>query len=365
MKITRAGLSNPVAVIGAVALLIIVGLISLKRLPIQLTPEVERPEITVTTNWRAAAPEEIEREIVEPQERVLRGLPGMTQMVSNSRRGQATVTVSFSVGHDIERGLLDVLNRLNRVARYPDDADEPVLSTVSSADTPIAWFIIKPLPGNERDIASYQKYVEEVVRTRFERVPGVAQSRIYGGRGEEIRVTFDAYRAASLGVQLPQAAALAGGNENISGGTANVGKRRYTIRFAGAFGARDLGEMVLDWREGKPILLRDVAQVERRMVDRAAFVITGGERAIATNAMRESGVNVLEVMQGLREAVEELREGSLKDAGLTIEHVYDETIYINRAVDMLRNNLALGILLAVAGLWWFMQIGRASCRERV
>ncbi|MCG6871187.1 MAG: efflux RND transporter permease subunit [Gammaproteobacteria bacterium] len=360
MSVTGAGLSNPVAVIGGVALLVIVGLISVFRLPIQLTPEVEQPEITIATSWRAAAPEEVEKEIIEPQERTLRGLPGMTEMVSTATRGGASITVTFQVGHDLERGLLDVLNRLQQVSRYPEDADEPILSTTSSSDQPVAWFIIKPGKGNDRDISSYKQYVEEIVQTRFERVPGVARSNVYGGRDEEIRITFDPYQAAALGIQLPVAARLAGGNENVSGGTASVGKRRYTIRFTGAFSARNLSEMVIDWRDGKPILLRDVAQVERRMVDRAAFVITGGARAIATNAVRESGVNVLEVMAGLEEAVDELREGPLKQANLTIDHVYDETIYINQSIEMLRNNLLLGILLAVGVLWWFMRRIRAT-----
>jgi len=357
---TARALDNPVATVVAVLLVALLGAIALERLPIQLTPEVEKPEITIRTAWRAAAPEEVESEIVEPQEKVLRGLPGMTRMLARAQRGQGEITVQFRVGHDLGRGLLEVLNRLNRVPRYPDDADEPVISTVGARSRPIAWFIVKTAPGNERDIQSYQDYLEEVVQTRFERVPGVARSEVRGGRGREVRITFDPYRAASLGIELPAAARLAGRNDDVSAGEASVGKRRYTVRFTGALSVDELGELVLDWRDGRPVRLRDVADIEVRLVDRKSFVLTGGEPAMAINAHREIGVNVLEVMAGLRAAAAELAAGPLKRAGLTLEQVYDETVYIYSSIAMLRTNLALGVVLAIGVLWWFLRRLRAT-----
>jgi len=360
MVITRACLGNPTAVFVGVLLLLLFGAISLARLPVQLTPEVENPEITIRTDWRAAAPEEVEAEIVEPQEKVLRGMPGMTELLSNVRRGHGEITVRFAVGTDLERGLLDVLNRLNSVARYPVDANEPVISTVGGDSRPIAWFIISKLPGNERDISSYQDFVEEVVQTRFERVPGVALSEVRGGRQREVRITFDPYRAAALGVELPKVMQLAGSGRDVTGGFNDVGKRRYTVRFEGAWSLEQFSEMILEWRDGRPILLRDVATVEDSLVDRDSFVLAQGIRVMASNAHRETGVNVLEVMDGLRAAMNELRDGPLAASGLTIEQVYDDTIYINRSISMLRNNLALGIVLAVSVLWWFLRRFRAT-----
>ena len=360
MKLTRLALDNHIAALVAVILVILFGSISLSRLPVQLTPEIERPNITISTNWRAAAPEEIEAEIIEPQEKVLRGLPGMTQLASTAQSGRARVTVTFAVGTDLQRGLLEVLSRLNRVASYPEDADEPVISTVGERSRAIAWFIIRPLPGNDRDIVSYNDFIEEVVQTRFERVAGVSMSEVRGGRPREVRITFDPYKAASLGIQLPMAARLAGSNEDVSAGTVNVGKRRYTIRFEGAFDVEDLGELVLEWRDGRPVLLRDIAEVDIRMADRESFVINKGGIAMAVNAHRESGVNVLEVMDGLQQAAEELRAGPLARAGLSLEQVYDETVYIHRSLRMLGSNLLLGIILAIGVLWWFLRRFRAT-----
>jgi multidrug efflux pump subunit AcrB len=360
VNLIRQALDNHIAALVAVILIVLFGLISLTRLPIQLTPEIERPTISVNTNWRAAAPEEVEAEIIEPQEKVLRGLPGMTEMDSQAQLGRARITITFAVGTDLQRALVEVLNRLNRVRSYPDDADEPVLRTVGGRSRAIAWFIIRTLPENDRDIVSYLDFVEEVVQTRYERVSGVSMSEVRGGRPREVRVTFDPYKAASLGIELPAVAHLAGFNKDVSAGTADVGKRRYTVRFTGTFAVEEFGEMVLDWRAGRPVLLRDIAEIDVQMADPQSFVINKGGSAIAVNAHRESGVNVLEVMQGLQTAAEELREGPLAAAGLQMEQVYDETVYINRSLQMLFGNLLLGIVLAVCVLWWFLRRFRAT-----
>ncbi len=360
MSPTRLSLSNPVAVLVAVLLALIFGALSLDRLPVQLTPEVQEPEITIRQTWRAAAPEEVEAELVEPQEEVFRGLPGVTKILARAQRGRSEVVLTFAVDTNIDRALLEVLNRLNQISSFPDDADEPVISAVGGDSRPIAWFILKTETGNDRPIDSYQDYIEEVVKSRFEQVPGVALSEIYGGRETEIRVTYDPYRAASLNVQLPRAAELAGTIKDVTGGFTDVGRRRYTVRFAGKYPLDKIGEMVVEWRAGRPILLRDVAKVEPVLVDREQFVITKGTPSMAINAHREQGVNVLRVMGKLQDAVKELGAGPLKRAGLTIEQVYDETKYIDRSVEMLITNLGLGMLLAVAVLWWFLRKFRAT-----
>ena len=354
MDITRACLGNPVAVLVAVIIILIFGTISLSRLPIQLTPELDEPEITITTTWRAAAPNEVETEIIEPQEDVLKGLPGLTEIRASAFEGRGEINLTFSVHMDMRRALVEVMNRLNQVSDYPDDADEPSLSTVGQDSRAIAWFIIKPTKDNQRAILTYKDFVEEVVQSRFERIPGVARSEVYGGSDKELRITFDPYKVASLGIQLDKVMKLAGTSKDVSGGFVDVGKREYSIRFAGKYAATDLGEMILEWRDGRPIYLRDVAIIEERFTDKESFVLTKGSLSMAINARRETGVNVLEVMTGLHAAVKELNNGPLKRANLTIEQVYDETLYIHRSIEMLRNNLGIGIVLAIAVLFLFL-----------
>ena len=355
MNLTRASLSNPVAVLVAGLMIALFGLITLFRLPVQLTPEIEKPVIRISQNWRAAAPQEVESEIIEPQERVLRGLPGMTRMLSRARRGRSSITLTFDVGTDMRRAMIDVLNRINQVPNYPSDADEPVLKTVGDDTRPVAWFILKTTADNSSSIEDYKELIEDLVQARFEQVPGVALSEVRGGLDKEIRITFDPYRTANLGIELPKIVELAGGGRDISVGFADIGKRRYTVRFLGAYEPDELGEMILEWRQGRPIRLRDVATVAVTDSERESFVISTGHKAMAVNAYRENDVNVLRVMSGLKQAAEELRQGVLARAGISLEQVYDETLYIDRSIQMLTTNLVVGILLAIAVLWWFLR----------
>ena len=360
MNLIRLALGNPVATLAGCLLAILFGSVTLTQLPVQLVPEVEQPEITITTNWRASAPEEVESEIIEPQEKQLRGLPGAEEILSEASMGTGKITITFPVDHNLDRALVEVLNRLNRVPSYPDDADEPVLSTSGGRSRAIAWFIIRPGEGNPKPIGVYRDFVEEFIQARLERVPGVALSQVHGGDENEIRITVDPYKAAGLGVDLTRAIALASGNEDISGGVADVGKRRYTVRYAGSLDDRRLKDLILAWRDGEPVTLGDIARVEVLPTDRSNFVITQNGPSIAVNAHRQTGVNVLETMREIRAAVQEMREGPIKRANLTLEQVYDETVYIDSAIELLRNSLGLGILLAVAILWWFLRKLRAT-----
>ena len=360
MNLVRLALGNPAAVLSGCLLAILFGSVTLAHLPVQLAPEVEQPEISISTLWRAAAPEEVEAEIIEPQEKQLRGLPGMEELLSEARMGSGKITITFEMGYDLNRALIEVVNRLNRVPRYPEDADEPTLNTTGGRGRAIAWFIIRPAAGNPRPIGTYQDFIEETVQERLERVPGVALSEVYGGNEHEVRITVDPYKAAGLGVDLTRAIALAADNEDVSGGTADVGKRRYTLRYAGALNAEKLRKLILAWRDGEPVTLGDIARVETRTADRSNFVVTEDGHSIAVNAYRQSGVNVLETMRRIRAVVDDIRQGPLKRADLTIEQVYDETGYINGSIRLLRNSLALGILLAMAILWWFLRKWRPT-----
>ena len=361
MNLTRLALSNPVAVIAAILLVLLMGTIGLVSLPIQMIPDVQRPYIQINTGWRAAAPEEVESEIIEPQEDMLRGLPGLVKMVSSAARGQSSINLTFSVEMELQRALVEVMNRLNQVPRYPNDVTEPqIFAGQDQFGSSIAWFSLTPKQGNNRDIASYSDFVREVVQARIERIPGISNSNSYGGRDNEVRITFDPYETAALGIDIPQLVGLTGNNNDTSGGFNEVGRRQYTLRFAGKYNLDEFGEMVLDWRGGNPVRLRDIATVDVAMRDTAGLMFRNGEQAIMFDAQVEKGINVLDVMANLKAAVEELRAGPVGRAGLDIWQDYDETVYIEDSIAMLRTNLFIGIALAVCVLWWFMRKFRAT-----
>jgi multidrug efflux pump subunit AcrB len=361
MNLTTAALKNPTAVIVAILLAVLFGVISLSQLPVQLTPDISQPVIAIKTNWRSAAPEEIEADIIERQEDVLKGLQGLASLESSSSAGSGSITLRYRTGVNLQRALVDVMNALNQVPSYPPDATEPVIS-VGGDDTfsAIAWFALKPLKGNQRDIASYQDFLQEVVQSRIERVAGVSKSNAFGGLPSELRITFNPYKAAALGLNIPNLATTLSGNTDSSGGFNEIGRRKYTLRFSGKYGLKGLQDMVLDWRDGQPVLLKDVATVEMALVDKTGLLTLDAEPAIAIGVNAEQGVNVIEVMTGLKAAKKELNEGPLKRAGLELIQMSDQTVYIDRSMSLVLNNLILGILLAISVLWWFLRQFRAT-----
>jgi multidrug efflux pump subunit AcrB len=361
VTLTRLSLSNPVAVIVGCILLGIFGVMSLLRLPIQMTPEIERPQISIRTLWRASAPSEIESEIIELQENVLRSTPSVLRMESSASYGSGSVNLEFAVGTDMNRSLIEVMNRLNQVPRYPVDALEPIISVGgSSFDKIAAWFAIQTVEGNPRPIESYQDFVDENVVTRIERVPGVSRVNVFGGRSHEIRITFDPYKAANIGLDLTTIGQELGANADVSGGNQEVGRRQYTIRFSGKYEIESLGDLVLEWRDGKPIRLSDIARIEKAMVDPRTILHQNGGPSMAMPVTPESGVNVLDVMERVRLEVEDLNANELARAGLNIVQNYDESDYVLSSISMVRNNLLLGMMLAVVVLWWFLRKFRAT-----
>ncbi|MCR9218813.1 MAG: efflux RND transporter permease subunit [Alphaproteobacteria bacterium] len=368
MNLIKLAIERPTAVISAVIMAVLFGYVALKTIPIQLAPDVSRPVISIETNWFGAAPEEIEREIVKEQEEVLKGLEGLERMTADARDGQASVELEFAVGTDMSRALLLTANRLDRVPSYPPEADEPTLDTAGAEDNAIAWFRLVRAGGNTTPIHNYGDYAEDVIKAQLERVPGVGGVNIFGGGEREMQVVIDPSLMAEYGLTVADVVdVLRAANATISGGDVDEGKRRYIVRTDNEFeGLQAVRDVVLrtasDPATGRVarVTVGDVADVGFGYKEATAYIRGNGEEAIAINATREIGANVIEIMEGLRAAVSSLNEGELARADLRLEQVYDETVYINSAIDLVIQNIWVGGALAVMILLIFLRSIRAT-----
>jgi multidrug efflux pump subunit AcrB len=226
----------------------------------------------------------------------------------------------------------------------------------------LTFFFVQLLPSGEGEISDYIPYVEDVIRPVIEAVPGVANVSISNGEAgpEELQILFDPYRAAELGVQLPEIASRISRANDVSGGFVDVGRRQYTLRFTGRYVPTDLKEMILEWRDGRPVRLGDIAEIRETRADRNAVVTQNGNPAIALRIDRENGANALETLNRVKASVEELKTERLPEMGLTMEQSFDAAVYIYRAINLVLGNLAIGMLLAVGVLWWFLRRFRAT-----
>jgi HAE1 family hydrophobic/amphiphilic exporter-1 len=152
MNFIKFSLDNPVTLTVSVFLSILFGVIAYMATPVQLTPDVVEPEITITTLWPGASAQEVEREIIEEQEEQLKSVEGLDEFKSESTDSSGSITLKFAVGTDLADARARVAEKLNQVAEYPDDAREPVISTVDANANAIAWFILTPIPPTREDL---------------------------------------------------------------------------------------------------------------------------------------------------------------------------------------------------------------------
>ena len=349
----------PVATAVGVMLLVLFGFIGLTRLPVQLIPEVQEPEISVQTIWPGASPHEIEREIIDEQEEQLKTLEGLTKMESASQESVGSITLTFPVGIDLDAALLRVSNLLQQVPSYPPDVEKPVLRTSNPNANAIAWFILAPSADHpfEGDISTQFDFAEDQIKPEFERVRGVSGSSIFGGRERELQVVVDPARLASHRITVRQLAeAIERENRDFSAGDFSEGKRRYIVRTMGEYATpQDVERIVVAVQDGIPIFLGDVARAELTYHKPVARVFAKGGQVLAMNAQRVPGSNVLDVMAELESKVEQLNDGLLKEHGLQLWQAYDETHYIRDAISLLKDNLYQGCLLAVIVLLLFLR----------
>ena len=243
MKLTSNALTSPAAVAVGVALILLVGMLSLFKLPVQLFPDIERPRIAVQTLWRAASPQEVESELIEPQEQVLRGIPGLTSMNAFANQGSSYINLSFNVGTNMEQTLIEVISRITRVQSLPQDARPPriMLGGFGGANPALTFFFLQTLPGNEKSIDDYIDFTNDTIKPRLEAVTGVASVQTFTQQNrEELQIRFDPIKAAEYGIQIPELISLVSANNDISGGYVDVGRRQYTLRFNGKYKVDEL-----------------------------------------------------------------------------------------------------------------------------
>ncbi|TVQ93623.1 MAG: efflux RND transporter permease subunit [Deltaproteobacteria bacterium] len=348
---------RPVGVLVGVILIVLFGLFSLFALPIQLTPDIEIPTLTVTTRWPGAAPAEVEQELLEPQEEALKTLQGLTRMTSEATSDQGQITLEMKVGTNLDEALSRITNLLTQVPSYPENSDEPIVSTGNAAGPPLAVVLLQSPSGD--DVGHYRTWVEEEVLPPLERIPGVASIDLFGGRDSEVVVSFEPDQLAARGLPLTQvAAAVRAELRDLTGGEIDMGKRRYIVRtMARPPNVEDLEDIVVRPAEGSAgaVRLGDVAKVSVGLRIQRAYVYGNDREALAVLFRREAGSNVLETTEMIREGVAEVQRDLLDAEGLELRIVNDQTDYIYGALALVRQNLLIGAVLAALVLWLFLR----------
>jgi multidrug efflux pump subunit AcrB len=363
MNFTRSSIKNPAAVIVITLLILVFGFLSVAKLPLQLVPDIQQPQININSGWRAAAPEEIESVIIEPLERAVKNTPGVTDISTNISRGGGNISLTFDVGTNMQEAMINVLNNLNQAPPLPLEAREPIISAAGTGPNApnAASLLIKPSEGSTvEDITLYQKLIDDLVEPRFSKIAGVARVNLNSERARELRIEFDPYKAAALGLSISQISSTISQASNTSGGFAEVGRRNYTVRFAGQYEVDQLGQMIVGYSDAgsnsaRPIYLSDVATVKETQQDKFGFTLRSGKPGYYITIQQANGSNTVEVLDEINRAISELNNGALKEVGLMIDLSFDASVHIRNALNLVKSNLGLGVLLALGILWFFLR----------
>jgi multidrug efflux pump subunit AcrB len=365
VRLTRTSLANPAAVAIVAAVVVLLGIMSIFRIPAQLLPNIEKPVVTVSAAWPGASPREIESEITVPIEEVLQGTPNMTEMAAWSMPNFAWIRLEFALETDMTRALIEIISRLNRLRPLPGNADRPNVSMGEwgDANDQLIEYFIEQLEGDEEDLIRNKRYLREVIRPEVAGLYGVSRVSMFdtsGNSSDQLQIIVDPYKAAELGIDIARAADRIGRSANISSGVVDVGRRSYTLRVEGRYDVDELEALILDWRGGLPIKLGDVATIKFGPPQREGFIYHNGRPAARFSVSKTNDANVLQALDGVKQRMDELNETDFKERDLLAAYSFDPSIYIKRSINLLTGNLIAGVLLALGVLWLFLRQWRAT-----
>jgi len=357
MDVIKTCIEKKVSVFVGIILVVLFGAIGLVRMPYQLSPTVIEPEISVSTTWQGATPYEVERDIIEEQEKVLKGIPGLIEMESSSFNSQGTVTLKFAIGTDVNDALLRVSNKLDEVPSYPENVEKPIITATGAATSPVVWMVLKSDPGNPASIYTYRTFFENSIRQYLERVRGVADLFIGGGTEKELHIVVAPDRLAAHGLTIPQLIdILRAENVNIAAGTLGVSRRDYRIRTTAEFKSiADVENLIIASTGERRVRLGEIAAVHFGYDKLAAATIHLGSEGIAIGVKPEPEANVLDLTDRLEAVVNWLNEEKLASEKIRLHWVYDQRPYIRGAIDLVGENILLGSALAIAVLFLFLR----------
>lgn len=347
-----------------VLIVAVVGAIAALRIPVQMIPDLDVRVISVRTTWPGATPQDVEKEILVEQEEYLRNLPSLTRLESSARSGRAEIELEFPFGTDITEMLIRVNNALSQVPSYPENVDEPRIYANSFSSNSFMFFSVVPLPGNPRQLNMDMAldFVEDYVKPRVARVPGVSEVSVYGGAERQIQILVDPRRLAQRDLTLVQVReAVRARNRDRSGGEIESGKRSYLLRTVGRFeDLQDLEALILERRGDAVIRLSDVASVRLGNFEKRSLAFFNGDPNIFVSIRRESGSNVIDIKEAMLAELEATNWEVLEPAGMAMQLVSDDVRYVQDSVRNVWQNLILGALFASLVMYLFLRSGRAT-----
>lgn len=350
-SLTAISIRRPVATMMVFLILIVLGIVSLRLLPVDLLPEVEFTQLTVRVQYPNVGPREIEQIITEPIENAVSGLPSLERVTSVSEEGSSRVRLDFSRGTRIDEAANDLRAALDRLRdEFPIEAEPPEILKLDLDRIEVVSLAVT----STHDLERLTHLLEEEIARRFEQIPGVGSIELRGGIYREIRVELDRDRLKAAGLTaLDVEEAIGQANITLPGGDVKSGTSDLSVRAVGEYESlEEIALTPIELRDGHPVRVRDVARVRDGYEDASYLAEINGMPSVSMGIQKQSGANTVDVAAAIRAEVERINE-ERDDVHLTV--FSDQSEFIRQSIDSVRNSAIWGSLLAILVLYAYLR----------
>ncbi len=357
MKLADVSIKRPVFTTMIVLALLVLGLFSFYKLNVDQYPNVDIPVVVITTALPGAGPEQIESDVTKVIEDAVNSVEGVDHISSTSQEGLSIIIIQFKLEIDGKAAAQDVREKVSAIrAQLPDDTKDPVIQRYDPASQPIVTLTISG-QRSEKDITTYAK---DVIKPQFENIPGVGSVDLVGGAEREILVEADAERLKARGLSINDIIQAVGSqNVEIPGGNLIKGNRQLTVRTMGKFtNVNNFRNIVVSSKEGQIVYLGDVASVYDSTKLKTSLTRLNGKIAVGLDIKKQSGSNTVQVADGVKKELENLRKSLPEDINITIAR--DNSKFIRSSIDDVLFDLIYGAILAVLVIYFFLANFRAT-----
>ena len=356
MNLPRASVRRPVFTVMVTLMVVVLGVIALTRLRIDLLPSIELPTLTVRTQYDGADPVVMERLVTQIVEEIVATVPGVVEMTSQSYEGNSRVRVSFEWGTDIDTVALDVQATIeDEISELPDGIQRPRVSKFDIDSFPVVLLGI----SSKIDPVELTQLMEDQLRYRFARIPGVAQVDPWGSYNREVRVELDPAKVTALGLPLSDVLdAIRDANLDLPAGKIEQGRYEVILRAPAEFiDLEQIRNTVVDRRDGATVRLTQIAKVTDTYEKLNRIIRINGDRGLRLAIRKQAGANTVDVARRVLEQVDEINELFPQ---LHIVPVINQGNFIERAISNVAQSVLYGGSLAVLVLLFFLRDLRST-----
>ena len=356
MSIPRIAIERPVTMFMISGVVILLGLISLAKLPVDLMPDTSLPSVTVRVGYAGVGPLEMEELVTRPLEQAVSAVAGLETLESTSSEGNSNVRLSFTWGTDMNEAVDDVRNRVDRIrGRLPEDADAPVVFKFDSTSMPIMNLGVE----GDLDPVTLREMAQNDLSPRLERVPGVAAVTVDGGLRRQIHVDLSKEKITALNLSVDRVVnLLRTENQNIPAGEVSEGDATFLVRSQGQFANLDeIRNMVVLTKGNVPVYMRDIADISDSTEDRRSIMRIDGKPGVRMSIQKQSGGNTVAIAEGVRAEIKRINS---EVPGVQLRLLNDSSVFIDRAIGNVKEHALVGGCLVILIIFLFLRDIRST-----